>query len=186
MEETLRDREAVFERMITEHGARIRAGVYSLIHNREDAEDIIAEINLALWISLPKFNGRSSLRTFIYAVSLHKIKDYLRRKYREPDILRIAMDRTGEEAKNAISELEIKVRFLTRAEIVILGFIARGFSNERIARTLFKSINTVRTHIKHINSKLGTINRVESAFIFNRCAEKQREGEGNGKEKNLL
>lgn len=186
MEESLRDREAAFERLIAEYGPRIRAGVRSLISNHEDAEDVIAEINLALWISIPKFSGRSSLGTYIYAVSNHKIKDYLRRKYREADLLGAAEDGVREGVREITPEPTIRINLLTRAELDILKFITRGYSNGDLAEAMFKSVNTIRTHIKHINSKLGTKNRVEAAFVFNRCAEKQKEGADHGPEKNLF
>jgi RNA polymerase sigma factor (sigma-70 family) len=186
MEETLHGREAAFERLIAEYGPRIRAGVRSLISNHEDAEDVIAEINLALWISIPNFSGRSSLRTYIYSVTHHKINDYLRRKYRDADIFRGSLEGISENVKEDSPESRIKISLLSRAEVAILKLIARGFSNEEIAQTIFNSINTIRTHIKHINAKLGTKNRVEAAFVFNRCTEKLKEGDDHGSEKNLL
>lgn len=171
MAEALESRRAAFDGAIAEHGPRIRAGVHSLIRNREDAEDIIAEINLALWTSLPKFGGASSLGTFVYAMAHHKIIDHLRRKYREARLNRRAAESAAAAPERpADPDPGIKVELLTPAELVVLRLLARGLKNQEIALTLFRSTNTVRTHVKRINAKLGTRNRAEAAYVFGRCA----------------
>jgi two-component system response regulator NreC len=43
---------------------------------------------------------------------------------------------------------------LSRREREVFGLILRGFTNQRIARTLFISVKTVETHRSHINRKL--------------------------------
>lgn len=51
---------------------------------------------------------------------------------------------------------------LSRREHEVLKLIADGFSNQQIAERLFISLNTVRTHTKNINSKLGVHNRTKA------------------------
>lgn len=173
MEKPVSNRKDAFERALVEYGPRIRAGVHSLIQNREDAEDVIAEVNLALWTSLRGFDGRSSLGTFIYSVTNHKIKDHLRRKYRDADIRRTVVENAGAEpGRPAEADPAIKVEFLTQTELAVLRLIIRGMGNEEIARTLFRSVNTVRSHIKHIYAKLGAKTRAEAVYVFGRCAGK--------------
>jgi NarL family two-component system response regulator LiaR len=53
---------------------------------------------------------------------------------------------------------------LTDREIEVLRLIARGFSNEKIAQTLFISDATVRTHVSNILSKLNLTNRTQAAL----------------------
>jgi len=50
---------------------------------------------------------------------------------------------------------------LTEREREILGKVAQGASNRKIASTLFISENTVKTHIRNIMSKLYLTNRYE-------------------------
>lgn len=51
---------------------------------------------------------------------------------------------------------------VTTREIEILGLLARGLSNHDLAEKLFVSENTVKFHLRNINSKLGAKNRTEA------------------------
>lgn len=57
---------------------------------------------------------------------------------------------------------------LTRREREVLGLLAQGFQNKRIAASLDLSEHTVKLHVHHIISKLGVSNRTEAALRFRR------------------
>lgn len=48
---------------------------------------------------------------------------------------------------------------LTVRELEVLQLAALGLSNEMIAKALFLAIDTIKTHLKRINDKLGTSTR---------------------------
>jgi DNA-binding NarL/FixJ family response regulator len=48
---------------------------------------------------------------------------------------------------------------LTRRELEVLALVARGHSNSEIARLLSVSVNTVRTHVRSLCSKLNVSGR---------------------------
>jgi LuxR family maltose regulon positive regulatory protein len=52
---------------------------------------------------------------------------------------------------------------LTGRELEVLRLIAAGRSNQRIARELFVSLDTVKKHVTHLLGKLGAANRTEAA-----------------------
>jgi len=53
---------------------------------------------------------------------------------------------------------------LTEREIAVLVYVARGYSNQDIANSLFISERTVRTHVRNILSKLHLANQTKSAL----------------------
>ncbi|MCY1406183.1 HTH-type transcriptional regulator MalT [compost metagenome] len=53
---------------------------------------------------------------------------------------------------------------LSGREIGVLELLAEGLSNREISERLYISTNTVKAHIKHINSKLGVTRRAQAVM----------------------
>ncbi|MFD6447338.1 response regulator [Promicromonospora sp. NPDC060204] len=51
---------------------------------------------------------------------------------------------------------------LSARELEVLRLVAAGRSNDAVARELFVSVATVKSHLAHINTKLGTQSRTEA------------------------
>jgi LuxR family maltose regulon positive regulatory protein len=51
---------------------------------------------------------------------------------------------------------------LTERELQVLGLLAAGRSNQRIAGDLVVSLYTVKKHVSHVLDKLGAANRTEA------------------------
>ena len=54
------------------------------------------------------------------------------------------------------------VESLSGRELAVLQLIAQGCSNQQISDSLFISLHTVKTHARHINSKLGVERRTQA------------------------
>jgi two-component system, NarL family, response regulator LiaR len=54
---------------------------------------------------------------------------------------------------------------LTDREIEILQLIVRGYSNAEIADTLFLTVGTIKTHVRHILNKLCVDDRTHAAVL---------------------
>lgn len=57
---------------------------YSFMRNPQDAEDLTQEVFLRIYRSLPQFEGRSSLKTWIYRIALNTCKNEIRHRSRRP------------------------------------------------------------------------------------------------------
>jgi LuxR family maltose regulon positive regulatory protein len=60
------------------------------------------------------------------------------------------------------ADSEVPVEKLSERELEVLQLMAAGLSNSDIAGQLFISLNTVKTHLKNINSKLHVHSRTEA------------------------
>jgi NarL family two-component system response regulator LiaR len=58
--------------------------------------------------------------------------------------------------------VDLRVRTLSGREREILGLLANGWSNRRIADECFLSLNTVRTHVQNVLVKLGVHSKLEA------------------------
>jgi DNA-binding NarL/FixJ family response regulator len=58
--------------------------------------------------------------------------------------------------------VDLRVRTLSVREREILGLLANGWSNRRIAEECFLSLNTVRTHVQNVLVKLGVHSKLEA------------------------
>lgn len=65
---------------------------------------------------------------------------------------------------------------LSERELELLTLVAKGASNQQIARELFISVNTVKVHLRNIFDKLGVESRTEAAMLAVREGWIQLEG----------
>src|SRR3954470_13409968 len=79
------DRDALFERIAAEYAAPIArlAGAHEADPSLR--QDLLQEIHLALWRSLPAFAGRCSLRTWVYRVAHNVAASHVLRRRRRFD-----------------------------------------------------------------------------------------------------
>ena len=60
---------AAFERLVGPHRAGLQAHCYRMLGSAADAEDALQDALLRAWRGLPGFEGRSSLRSWLYSIA---------------------------------------------------------------------------------------------------------------------
>ena len=63
------------------------------------------------------------------------------------------------------AELVALVERLTPREHEVLAMLAGGIHNDMIAKRLYVSRTTVKTHVEHIIRKLGVVGRTQAAVV---------------------
>jgi RNA polymerase sigma-70 factor (TIGR02960 family) len=61
--------EATFERLVASHRAELYAHCYRMLGSSQDAEDALQEALLGAWRGLAGFEGRSSVRAWLYRIT---------------------------------------------------------------------------------------------------------------------
>jgi RNA polymerase sigma-70 factor, ECF subfamily len=61
--------EAAFGRLVDTHRAGLYVHCYRMLGSPQDAEDALQESLLRAWRALPRFEGRSSLRSWLYTIA---------------------------------------------------------------------------------------------------------------------
>jgi NarL family two-component system response regulator LiaR len=75
-----------------------------------------------------------------------------------PDIASRLMRQVSDPAADQLAQFTIRER-------EVLGLLADGFANRDIARRLFISEKTVKTHVSNILAKLGVADRTQAAVL---------------------
>jgi RNA polymerase sigma-70 factor (ECF subfamily) len=142
-------------------------------------DDVVQETFLVIYRKLPTFEGRSSLRTWIAAITRNTAHEFVRRRRHEllgtevdPDSAASAAPNPAERLE-AASAAELLDRFLDelpeeQREVFILAEVEQMTANE-IAAVLETNANTVRTRLRA--ARTG----VQSSLARHRAHERWRE-----------
>src|SRR4051812_13255243 len=77
------DREA-FAALVEPHRGELQVHCYRMLGSLQDAEDALQETLLAAWLALEGFEGRSSVRTWLYRIATNRCLNILRSSARRP------------------------------------------------------------------------------------------------------
>lgn len=169
------DREA-FSALVEKYQSFIYNTAYSIVGNREDADDISQETFLKAYRSLSSFRRESKFSSWLYRICMNTARDYMRAAARHPQT---TMPTWGDDNDTEIDlqappEETVPEEILERAElrtvvrraiaslsddhrqIIVLRDIS-GYSYEEIADLLQLSIGTVKSRISRARAAVRDI-----------------------------
>jgi RNA polymerase sigma-70 factor (ECF subfamily) len=183
------DREA-FALLVEQTSGQIYRLLLRMLNNEQDAEDALQETYIKAFQALPGFEGRSSLKTWLYRIAANEALMLLRKHKPEPQTLEI--DKDDDEIDDPVeildwccapeSELlsqETRAKLTSAAQhlsdnlkAVFLLRDVEGLSGEETAMILGVSIDVVKTRLLRARLKL----REELSEYF---AEKMHNGKSH-------
>jgi RNA polymerase sigma-70 factor, ECF subfamily len=132
VERFCRGDDSAFDRIVEQHAAEIAALANRLLGWPGDVDDVVQEVFVAAWVGLKKFRGASSLRTWLFTITINKCRRHRFRRLRRLRLVTLdeagavpSPDRSGDQAamdeetfarvRRAVQRLPQKYR-----EIVVL------------------------------------------------------------------
>src|SRR5262245_56969472 len=124
--EQIRQGEArAWETLIARYEGRLQAFVQRRLSDRATSEDVVQETFIGFLNSLPNFDQRRELQTYLFTIASHKITDYLRRQGRHPlqmvadEVLRLELDR--QPVASSVARGQEKRELESQAVVAALG-----------------------------------------------------------------
>lgn len=155
-----------FDEIFWEHKDMVMALGYKYFKNEPDAKDLVQEVFLKVYLHLPSFNHKSSLKTWIYRIAINEALNQIKKnKKHENYCLPEQVEDRGEslEEKRIVVELIKKSqRFIKllpdkRAKVILLRLF-EGHSYREIAEILETSEESAKSlyalGIKEIREKM--------------------------------
>ncbi|MFH0754395.1 MAG: sigma-70 family RNA polymerase sigma factor [Candidatus Omnitrophota bacterium] len=155
-----------FEEILRTYGDLVYNVSLRVLRLREDAQEVSQEVFLTIHKKLRDFQGRSSLKTWIYRITINAAINYSKRTGKtkgrtvEYDETYDALVRDvaireleeGEYAHNVVNRLLGMLSTEQRVCMVLRNI--EGLTYEQIAQTLGVDINAVRSRLKRARDKV--------------------------------
>jgi RNA polymerase sigma-70 factor (ECF subfamily) len=84
--------EDAFRELTDPYRRELQVHVYRIVGSVQDAEDLLQETLLAAWRGLERFEGRASVRSWLYRIATNRSLDALRASRRRPEDLQRMTD----------------------------------------------------------------------------------------------
>lgn len=157
--------ETVFEHVYRETADFVYNVALRVVNNKQDAEEITQEVFVSVYKNLKYFRQESSIKTWIYRITVNRAINFVKKKSREKaktteyekEFKSGGPGRAEETSRPGmiIKELLNALDPDQRACLILRNM--EGLSYREIADTLKININTVRSRLKRAREKLSAM-----------------------------
>lgn len=155
---TQAERRDHYAELVELHREELRAHCTRILRSHHDAEDALQEALLRAWRSLPQFEGRGSLRSWLYRIATNASLDQIRRRD-EPALATEPTDHVEPhdhfERRESVDLLMSAVGRLTRGqqEVFVLRDVL-GLSARETADVRDSSVASVNSSLQRARASL--------------------------------
>lgn len=158
--------ESLFKNWLTEHGGAVLKVARAYTLTTVDCQDLVQEILLQVWRSLPQFQGRASPSTWFYRVALNTALGWQRkerrRQVRQQPILEVedlpvaGLNSAQQVAQREVVErLYLAIRQLPKTDAALVLLYLDGLSYRQMAEVLGISESNVGVKLNRAKKVLG-------------------------------
>ena len=164
MNETERKRK--FEIVFAENKDRIFRLCYSVIHDKNEADDLFQEVMMNVWKNMDSFRGDSEISTWIYRIAVNSAILFNKRKKRREEFSEpVDQERLNQfrddfrENKLEYQEI-LKILYLCIGKLkpqdkIIISLLLEGMPHNEISEIVGITVNYVGVKFKRIKEVLG-------------------------------
>lgn len=156
------EQESIFRRWLSEHQGLLRRVVRSFASTSEDQKDLLQEILLQAWISLPDFRGDSKETTWLYRLAFNTAMVWQRKEKRRrvkheafSAMIEEGPAASDEAVDELIERLYTAIRGLPKLEASLALMLLDGLSYREMGEVLGMSENHVGVRLHRIRKQLA-------------------------------
>ncbi|MGY3714722.1 sigma-70 family RNA polymerase sigma factor [Sutcliffiella cohnii] len=158
------EKDSLLETMMITYGDQLTRLAYSYVRDKEIAKDLVQDVFIKSYINWEKFRHESSVKTWLYRITINTAKDYLKSwSYRKLKVSELYQFNTKSNAssedealhnweknnvKHTIFDLPTKYR-----EVIFLYYYEE-FTIKEISELMNIPMSTVKTRLGRGKSKL--------------------------------
>ncbi|KGR77962.1 sigma-70 family RNA polymerase sigma factor [Ureibacillus sinduriensis] len=167
---TIDEKERYLNEALDQHGDYLKRIIYTYVKDIQKTEDIIQEVFIKFYKNLDRFEGRSSIKTYLYRITVNECKNYLKswhyRKLEVTEYVNVWKNRTSleeeyiqREQNQNIAELVNSLPVKYREVLWLYYYVELSVSE--IAVVINCTTNTVKTRLSR-GRKLAKLSIEES------------------------
>src|ERR1700687_922859 len=165
-----------YEQLVRKHQRRVMSIVGGILRWRDDVEDVAQQVFLKVYLSIQRFDGRSSFSTWLYKMTLTETYDHLRKKKARPLLYESDLSEEQErhiretagstrgsrqsplaleriESRQLVNRLLMELNPEDRMMLVLKE--VEGFSVEEISEMTSQNTNTIKVRMFRARRRLA-------------------------------